>query len=957
MVPTPPTKRSGLLMTPWDWLSVGLSVLAVLTFFYWTAATSGGLLPLPLGKASYTDHYNLLLHGMLKGHLYLDVPVDPVMLSSPNPYDPKVWVPHGWMIDTSFYHGKYYIYYGVVPLLVFLLPFRLITGGDLWLGTAAELSTVLAFLALVWLWLRIRRDYFPRASAVVVVGSIAALGFASALPSLARRPLMYEFAIASGCLFATAMLHCVYSALSSQRRTAWMVAAGVFLGLAFGSRPTYLLTMVAPALVLLHLLKADRPSLSSCLRLGPALRPALGFGLGAGVVGFGVLFYNYLRFSNFFDFGYNYLLQDPIADLKHIWNPAYFWFNLRNYYLGGLEWTRYFPFVTTSPYPQWPKSFYGVADVCGILKYIPIVWFLLAAPLAWKNRSEAGLPRFGLVWWMLFLAYLAPGFLLLFFGTAFPRYEVDFLPCLILASSFGACALEQSLASPWTRGTMRLVWSVTAAISVLVAGLLSIPLEGSLTVQKGNAYFERVARILNYPTFLSERARGWHYGPVTWQLKWVRPPAGARERLIETPNATLWVEYLSDGKVRFGLTGDANAFALWGEGVNVPAGQVAILSASFGSLYPGSEHPYYLKHEANAICSSSVLVTLDGHTVLQALHPLTTVNGETIEIADGRTKPGWFSGEVLAIKRNQLSIAQITPDFTPRSLRLELPEHPEPGRWPVISAGNPDAGDLLFLEVESATTARFGYLSTGSVTQYSPPFSIVGGPPLDLTVRMEALEVSGRAPGPSRPLAIELKGQTAWLTQAAYHPCSPGSIHLGANTLSAPSIAATFPGSVRWTETSPRLQPVTGHEHLFLRIVFPAQARWGLREPLLITGVPGAYDGINVVHYGDGLGRFVLDHCGNLGQEGPSLDSVGGDTVHDIEIITPVFSLYHGSRTPVRGTIVVKMDGKEVLRFDTDLCPAQRSEVVVGQNTFGGPTEKRFVGALLLYRWSELPER
>ncbi len=934
---------------------MGLALLAVLGFFYWTAATSGGLPPRLLGNARHSDHYNLLLHGILKGQPYLDVPVDPAMLSAPNPYDPKVWVPHGFMYDTSFYEGHYYLYYGIVPLLVFLLPFRLLTGGDLWLGTAAELATVLAFFALAGLWLRIRRDYFPRSGGAIIFTSILVLGLVSALPSLARRPMMYEFAIATGCWFATLMLHCLYSALSSKRRTAWMVAAGVFLGLAFGSRPTFVLTILAPAWVLLHFLKEERLWRPSWSGVGSAVRPWLGFSAGFGVICFGVLSYNYLRFSNFFDVGYRYLLQDPVSDLKHAWSAAHFWFNLKNYYASSLEWSRYFPFLTTGPYPNWPKTFYFVGDIYGILKYLPIVWFALAAPMALWRRTESGPRLYGVALGMIFLAYLGPGVLLLFFGVAAPRYEVDFLPPLVLAATLGACALDQAVTFPWARRALRSAWILAAAMSAAVAGIHSIS-PGVLTVQRGTAYVERVARTLNYPTFLYERARGWHYGPVTWRMTFPNRPPSTREKLIDTPNATLLVEYLPGGAARFGLRCGNRDFVLWGENVQVVAGKVVTLSASFGSLYPSPEHPYYLKHEPSALCSSSVLVTLDGRTVLQGLRPLAAVNCEDIEIAGGQTSPGWFSGDVLGVTRNTLSISEITPDFTPRSLRLELPANLGPVRWPVISAGTPEGGDLLFLDIVDGDTARWGYFSTGSPLHYGPLFPIERKRPWEITVRMEALAASGRYPGPARPLSIEADGRANWLTQVAYHPCSSDSIRLGANTVSASSVEDAFPGEIRWIETPSRLQPSSPGAHLFLRVVFPAQTRWGFREPLLMTGVPGAYDGINVVHYGNGQGRFVLDHGGDVRREGPILDSVGGESLHDIEISTPVFSLYRGSRDPVQGTTVVKMDGKEVLRFDSELFPAQPGEVAVGQNHFGGPTEKHFAGALLMQRWIETPE-
>jgi hypothetical protein len=950
-------ERPPLLATGGAWVALTVAILLVLSFYYWTAATSDGLPPLPLGKGAYDDYYNLLLHNILKGHLYLEVPVDPVMLSSPNPYDPRVWVPHGWMMDSSFYHGRYYVYYGVVPVLAFMLPFRLLTGGDLWLGTAGESLAVLAFLALAWLWLRIRRDYFPRTGSAMVFATVVALGMATGLLSVARRPLMYEFAIASGCFFTALMLHSLYSALSSERRSAWMAAAGLFLGLAVGCRPTFLFTILAPASVLWNFLRRERPEISSGGRLGQSMRPAMGFAMGFGAIFSGLLLYNYLRFSNFLEFGYNYLLQDPVADLQHIWSRSYFWFNLRLYYWGSLEWSRHFPFASMGPLPEWPKNYYGCADIYGILKYVPMIWFLLAIPVALRRRPDSGRRDLGAVLAMVGLAYLGPGICDLFFGNSALRYTVDFLPNLVLLSTFGACALDQAAPSPRAKGAVRATWLAAALSSTGFAAILSIPLEGSMTVHRGYAYYEKVARIMNMPTSWYERARGWSYGPVTWQIVFPPKPALTVEKLAETPNASLLVEYLPDNRIRLGLRCASADFVLWGEGAGVVPGRVSTLSASFGSLYPTTEHPYYLNDAPSAIIRSSVYAVLDDRPVLVGLCPLNPVDCRDIHVASGEARPGWFSGGVLGVARGKLPIRDITPDFTPRTIRLDVPASPVPGRWPLVSAGSPDGGDLLFMEAAAGGIARFGYFSTGLPLRYGPPFQLEPGSSLECTVQMEPMDPSGRMPGPPRPLLIEMDGRTNWMSRVSYHPCEAGAVRLGENTVAGPLVEGGFPGRIEWAETPPRLLPTEPTDNLLLRVVFPAQPRWGLREPLLFTGVQGSGDGICVVHYGNGSGRFVLDHWGMLNQEGPIIDSLDSGSLHDIEIVTPVFSLYRGSRHPARGTVVVRMDGREVLRFESDLYPARLDEAVIGRNDNGGPTERQFLGALLLKRWISAPDR
>jgi hypothetical protein len=343
--------------------------------------------------------------------------------------------------------------------------------------------------------------------------------------------------------------------------------------------------------------------------------------------------------------------------------------------------------------------------------------------------------------------------------------------------------------------------------------------------------------------------------------------------------------------------------------------------------------------------------------VLQGLRPLNPVDCRDIHIADGRTRSGWFSGNVLKVARDEIPVRWLTPETAFRTLRMALPVDLRKGRWPLISAGSPGGGELLFLDVGAKETARFGYFSTGAALCYGPPFRLVPGSPLECTVRMEPLDASGGFPGPPRPLWIEINGRINWMSYVPYHPSAPGEIRIGANTVSAPLTEESFPGEIQWGATPARLRPAEPTDHLLLRVTFPAQAQWGLREPLLLTGIPGAYDGIEVVHYGGGLGRFVLDHYGRLNQEGPIFSSFGGESIHDIEIITPVFSLYKGSRNPTRGTIVVRMDGKEMLRLDSDLFPAQLGEVSVGKNDFGGPSEKTFLGALLLERWIGAPDR
>src|SRR5476651_2665636 len=116
-------------MAPWRRLDAHAWFQAVLLlvigwFYFWTAVPEWRPRLIARSNSSY---YNLLTRGFMRGHLYLDLPVDPFLATLQNPSDPGQRGGHG-AHDTSYFHGRYYIYFGVAPAVLVFLPFRLLTG-------------------------------------------------------------------------------------------------------------------------------------------------------------------------------------------------------------------------------------------------------------------------------------------------------------------------------------------------------------------------------------------------------------------------------------------------------------------------------------------------------------------------------------------------------------------------------------------------------------------------------------------------------------------------------------------------------------------------------------------------------------------------------------------------------------------------------------------------------------
>jgi tetratricopeptide (TPR) repeat protein len=133
--------------------------------------------------------------------------------------------------------------------------------------------------------------------------------------------------------------------------------------------------------------------------------------------------------------------------------------------------------------PPAPADQGNVERPFGVLTNIPLVWLALAAPLAWRGRSE---PAGGVLRWFVAAVALFFGVealtLGLYYCTA-GRFEVEFLPALLLLAVVGILGLERALTPtselgqadrPVRRRAVRWSWGLLLGVSVafnLLAGL------------------------------------------------------------------------------------------------------------------------------------------------------------------------------------------------------------------------------------------------------------------------------------------------------------------------------------------------------------------------------------------------------------------------------------------------------------------------------------------------------
>lgn len=268
---------------------------------------------LPLWNGEYPAHrnqYELMAENILEGRIYFDYGDEAGLLELENPYDPaardQAGVRYHW--DHAFYNGRYYMYFGVVPVFLAFLPYRVITGTALTTFHATQLFTALTVAGIFVLFDLLIKRFFKRLPycvylALSVAFSVVSVWYATAEPAL------YCTAITAGLALETWSLYFFIRAVYAEKKEnkqIFFAAVGAFLGaLVFGCRPTIALgnLLVIPMLVTFIKQREFTGKL-----LGKLALAALPYVL----VAVGLMLYNYARFEDPFEFGQKYQLT--VAD-------------------------------------------------------------------------------------------------------------------------------------------------------------------------------------------------------------------------------------------------------------------------------------------------------------------------------------------------------------------------------------------------------------------------------------------------------------------------------------------------------------------------------------------------------------------------------------------------------------------------------------------------------------------
>lgn len=438
-------------------------LLFMTTVFLLSPGTESGTTQCRLDKLFYkspdtSDAYMMQTDALTKGQLHLDTEVTEELLALGNPYDPSTRVKGSYTWDFAFFEGKYYSYFGVVPVVLFLLPFRLLTGRFFSSYHFAFLLGLGAAFMLSLVYREAVKRYIPRINRFAYCTGLLALLFSSFLCYLSARSWFYEIPYNSAFLFVFSALFCAFKGAEQPHKRAYFSLAGLFYALSAGCRPISLVSLLLLLPVLCGSLlsvtnKSEKLRLSACFT-APVLAVLMLLGVWNGV-----------RFGSPFDFGNAYQLTVSDIRFNSVTNLAValdgsfqYLFRLPN--VSGV-----FPFFkgVSGSFAGLSHSFYS-KSVVGLISY-PVFWWGAALPAVYKDRkSHKELFCFialGL------LAGLATVYSVSATGGVFERYTLDFKWIFALVCVLSALFILFKKGT--TDGFSNLVFALSSVLSAVIS--------------------------------------------------------------------------------------------------------------------------------------------------------------------------------------------------------------------------------------------------------------------------------------------------------------------------------------------------------------------------------------------------------------------------------------------------------------------------------------------------------
>lgn len=324
------------------------------------------------------QQYAELAKAMVDGQLYLELEPPQWLVDMDNPYDKgareelQKQTGEEYLFDVAYYEGHYYVYFGVVPVLLFYLPFYLLTGASFPTAIGVLISCIAFILGITGLLDRFARYHFKRVSLGLLLLLQIPLVMCSGILYLIKFPTFYSLPIMTALAFTVWGLYCWMRGRASRRAWVWYLVGSLCMALVAGCRPQLLVfSLLAFPLFWREFITNRRITTKQGMKEFICLIAPY------AVVALGIMLYNKARFGSITDFGANYNLTVNDMTQRGI-NAGRFLPALFAYFLQTPSTTGVFPWIQPTVFDT---TYMGqtIKEVTfgGIFACLPVLWMLV----------------------------------------------------------------------------------------------------------------------------------------------------------------------------------------------------------------------------------------------------------------------------------------------------------------------------------------------------------------------------------------------------------------------------------------------------------------------------------------------------------------------------------------------------------------------------------------------------
>lgn len=293
--------------------------------------------------------FMLMAEALASGQTHLMLDVSQKLIECEDPYDFQLRLIEcigdepPW--DVGYYDGHYFVYFGVAPIIIYYLTHYLIFGYHIKTLTVVLINLILAILGIAALVYEMARRWYPKLPLAVYLMFTNMFTFGCGLIFLIMKPDFYAVPLSMAVALLMWGLYCFIRSIEVDRINPWFIALGsLLLALEAATRPQFLLASFLAILIFWNAVFKQRILFSK-----KSIVATTSFIMPYVVVAALVMFYNYDRFGNIFDFGANYNLTFN--------NMPYRGFHLDRLLHGTVGYL-FYPCTVTNRFPYFDISTY-----------------------------------------------------------------------------------------------------------------------------------------------------------------------------------------------------------------------------------------------------------------------------------------------------------------------------------------------------------------------------------------------------------------------------------------------------------------------------------------------------------------------------------------------------------------------------------------------------------------------